>query len=130
MYPSVLRTGSTQRRVTAAALDSMDSQESIQRRSLELQQAAVHDALDAFEANVPGTETATDDIREAFDEQVEVLFENHEAFFANVSSEFEVSADVYDEMTDEYLDALDEQVDMLLDAHEDVEAQSTEAIEA
>lgn len=118
-----------QQRFAGAAIDSLDTQEMSQRRAVELQQNLVHNALDAFEENVPGAETATEDMRVAFDDQVEMLLENHEEFFGNVSDELENGVGSYDEMTAEYVDALEEQVNMLLEAHEDLEVQSVDAVE-
>lgn len=117
------------RRMAEAAVDSMDAQETMQRRAVELQQTAVHQALDAFEANTPGSESMTDDVRIAFDEQIESLLEVHEELFDNTSTELAEGVEAYDEMLTEYLDAVDEQIGMLLDTHEDIEAQSTEAVE-
>ncbi len=111
-----------------AVIDSLDTQESAQRRGVELQQTALHSYLDAMASTMPGM-TETSSVRETVDEQFDFLLENHAEVFDNMETELEEGVDTYDEMTDEYVTAVNDQVDMLVEAHEELEAQSVEAAE-
>ncbi|MEF8813320.1 MAG: hypothetical protein V5A55_05825 [Halovenus sp.] len=118
-----------QKRFNEAVVDGMAGQESAQRRAVELQREAIHDALDALETNVPGAEDATAEVRDTVDEQFEQLLANHEEAFEDVTAELREGTETYDEFAVEYLDALDEQLALVVDAHEELEAQSTEVAE-
>ena len=118
-----------QQNVSQAMLDSLDSQESAQRRGVELTQTMFHSYLDAVEAAVPGVEGSVEELRATVDEQVAFLLENHEEAFDTVESEFAEGLDAYDELSEDYVAALDEQVELLVEAHEDLEGQSVEAVE-
>ncbi|WP_324760289.1 hypothetical protein [Haloarcula montana] len=118
-----------QKNVNEAVIDSLDTQESAQRRGVELSKTAFHSYLDAIEATVPGVAGSVDEVRQAVDEQYDFLLENHAEVFDNVENEMVEGADAYDDMTQEYLDAVTEQVEMLVDAHEELESQSIEAAE-
>jgi methyl-accepting chemotaxis protein len=118
-----------QQNVNEAVIDSLDTQESAQRRGVELSKTAFHSYLDAIESTVPGVAGTVAEMRSAVDEQYDFLLENHAELFDNVESEMVEGVDAYDEMTQEYLDAVGEQVEMLVDAHEELEAQSVEAAE-
>lgn len=116
-------------RVGEAALDSLDSQESVQRDVVELQQEAIRSFLDAVEETFPGAETSTRDLRETVDDQYDTVLESHAAFFENLSSSLEEGVDAYDELSDETLVALEDLVDSLVDAQAELEDQSIEATE-
>jgi len=118
-----------QQNVNEAVIDGLDTQESAQRRGVELTKTAVHSYLDAVEASVPGVAGTVDEVREAVDEQYDFLLENHAEAFDNVESELVDGVDTYDELTDEVLTALDDQIAMLVEAHEELESQSVEAAE-
>jgi len=118
-----------QKNVTDAVVDSLDSQESAQRRGVELAQTAFHSYLDTVEATVPGVAPTVGEVRAAVDEQYEFLLENHAEAFENAETEFHESAETYDELTGDVVAALDEQIDLLVEAHEDLEDQSVEAVE-
>jgi methyl-accepting chemotaxis protein len=118
-----------QQNVNQAVVDSLDSQESAQRRGVELTQTLFHSYLDAVEAAVPGVEGSVEELRATVDEQVEFLLENHEEAFDAVESELAEGLDAYDELSEDYVAALDEQVDLLVEAHEELEGQSVEAVE-
>jgi len=118
-----------QQNVSQAMVDSLDSQESAQRRGVELTQTMFHSYLDAVEAAVPGVEGSVEEVRATVDEQVEFLLENHAEAFETVEAEFEEGIGAYDELSEDYVAALDEQVELLVDAHEDLEGQSVEAVE-
>ncbi|WP_424001530.1 hypothetical protein ACOZ4I_16645 [Haloarcula salina] len=120
---------SFQKNVNSAVIDSLDTQESAQRRGVELQQTALHSYLDALATTVPGVSSSVEQIRETVDEQYDFLLENHAEAFDNVESELTETVDTYDEMTEEYLTAVNEQIDMLVEAHEELETQSVEAAE-
>lgn len=120
---------SFQKNVTEAFIGSLDSQESAQRRGVELAQTAFHSYLDTIESAVPGVTPTVEEVRASVDEQYEFLLENHAETFENVEAELAESADAYDEMTEEVLTAMNEQVDLLVEAHEDLEDQSVEAAE-
>ena len=117
-----------QKNVNEAFIGSLDSQESAQRRGVELAQTAVHNYLDTVKSTVPGVAPTVEEIRTAVDEQYDFLLENHAEAFENVESELVEGADTYDEMTGDVVDALDEQIDLLVEAHEDLEDQSVEAV--
>jgi methyl-accepting chemotaxis protein len=118
-----------QKNVTDAVVDSLDSQESAQRRGVELAQTAFHSYLDTVEATVPGVAPTVGEVRAAVDEQYEFLLENHAETFENVEAELVEQTDAYDELTEDVLTAMNEQVALLVDAHEDLESQSVEAAE-
>ncbi|WP_135303421.1 hypothetical protein [Haloarcula amylovorans] len=115
-----------QQNVNNAVIDSLDTQESAQRRGVELSKTAFHSYLDAVEATVPGMAGPINEVRQAVDEQYDFLLENHAEVFDNLESEMTEGADAYDEMTEDYLNAVEEQVDMLVEAHEELESQSVE----
>jgi len=123
------QTVSFQKNVNEAVIDSLDTQESAQRRSVELSKTALHSYLDAIEATMPGMGGTVDEIRQAVDEQYDFLLENHAEVFDNVESEMVEGVEAYDEMTEEYVAAVDEQVEMLVEAHEELEDQSIEVAE-
>jgi methyl-accepting chemotaxis protein len=118
-----------QKNVTDAFIDSLDSQQSAQRRGVELAQTAFHSYLDAVEATVPGVTPTVEEIRASVDEQYEFLLENHAETFENVEAELVEGADAYGELTDDVLAAINEQIDLLVEAHEELESQSVEAAE-
>jgi len=118
-----------QKRFNQALVDSLDSQESAQRRGVELNRTLIHSYLDAVESTVPGASAAVEDLRSSVDEQVDFLLENHAEAFDAVETEFEDGIGAYDELTDDYVGALDEQIELLVEAHEELEGQSVEAVE-
>ncbi|WP_181687049.1 hypothetical protein [Halorhabdus salina] len=118
-----------QQHMSQAMLGSFESQESVQRRSVELSQTAIHTYLDTLESSVPGVEPAVEELRSTVDEQFEFLLENHAETFDAVEEELSEGVEAYDELSADSLDALDEQLTMLIEAHEDVEAQSVDVVE-
>ena len=118
-----------QHRVGEAMVDGFETQESVQRSVVELQQDAVHSMLDAVEANVPGTEETIVEIRELLDEQYGELLANHEEAFEAIVGELDEGIATYDDLTADYLEALDEQVELLVEAHQELEAQSVDVAE-
>jgi methyl-accepting chemotaxis protein len=120
---------SFQQNVNEAVIDSLDTQESAQRRGVELSKTAFHSYLDAVEATVPGVGGTVDEVRQAVDEQYDFLLENHAEVFDNVESELLEGVEAYDELTEDYVTAVDEQVSMLVEAHEELEDQSVEVAE-
>ena len=118
-----------QQNVGQAFLDSLDTQESAQRRGVELGQQAIHGYLDTVENTVPGMAGTVDELRATVDEQYDFLLENHAEVFDNVESEMLEGVEAYDEMTEDYVAAVDEQVGMLVEAHEELEDQSIEVAE-
>ncbi|MXR51631.1 hypothetical protein GRX03_08450 [Halovenus sp. WSH3] len=112
-----------------ALVGGLDGQEDAQRRVVELQRNAVLDALDTVEANIPGSEDATAEMRETVDEQFDQLLDNHEEAFETLTAEMEDGAESYENLVSEYLDTLDDQLEMLIDAHEGLEEQSVETAE-
>ena len=120
------QTISFQQNVNEAVIDSLDTQESAQRRSVELSKTAFHSYLDTVEATVPGMAGTIDEVRATVDEQYDFLLDNHAEVFDNVESEMLEGVEAYDEMTEDYVAALDEQVDLIVEAHEQLEAQSVE----
>jgi len=120
---------SFQKNVNEAVIDSLDTQESAQRRGVELSKTAFHSYLDAVEATMPGMAGTVDEVRQAVDEQYDFLLENHAEVFDNVESEMLEGVEAYDEMTEDYVTAVDEQVALLVEAHEELESQSVEVAE-
>jgi hypothetical protein len=120
---------SFQKNVNEAVIDSLDTQESAQRRGVELSKTAFHSYLDALESTMPGMGGTIAEVRETVDEQYDFLLENHAEVFDNVESEMLEGAEGYDEMTEDYVTAVDEQVTMLVEAHEELESQSVEVAE-
>ena len=120
---------SFQKNVNEAVIDSLDTQESAQRRGVELSKTAFHSYLDAIEAAMPGMGGTIGEMRQAVDEQYDFLLENHAEAFENVESEMVEGAEAYDEMTEDYVTAVDEQVTLLVEAHEELEDQSVEMAE-
>jgi len=118
-----------QQNVGQAFLDSLDTQESAQRRGVELGQQAIHGYLDAVESTVPGVAGTVDEVRDAVDEQFEFLLENHAEAFESLESELGEGIDAYDELTTDYVEAMSEQIEMVLEANEEFEGQSVEAVE-
>ena len=118
-----------QHNVSEAVIDSLDTQESAQRRGVELSKTAFHSYLDAVESTMPGAAGSVEEMREAIDEQFEFLLDNHAELFESIESETREGLDAYDELTTDYLEAMDEQIEMVLEAHEDLEGQSIEAAE-
>jgi methyl-accepting chemotaxis protein len=118
-----------QQNVSEAFIGSLDTQESAQRRGVELSKTAFHSYLDAIEATVPGMGGQIEEVRQAVDEQYDFLLENHAEVFESVESELTEGVEAYDEMSEEYVAALDEQVEMLVEAHEELESQSVEVAE-
>jgi len=117
-----------QQRVNRAVVGTLDSQEKLQRRVVELHRETVHSTLDAVEG-VPGAELVGADVRADIDDAYDELLDGHAEAFGTVADELESSVEAYDEMTDEFLAAMDEQLDMLVEAHEELEVQSVEATE-
>jgi len=120
---------SFQQNVNEAVIGSLDTQESAQRRGVELSKTAFHSYLDAVEASMPGMGGTVDEMRQAVDEQYDFLLENHAEVFDNVESEMLEGVEAYDEMTEDYVTAVDEQVTLLVEAHEELESQSVEVAE-
>jgi gas vesicle protein len=116
-------------RVGEAAVDSLDSQESVQRSVVELQQQTLNSLLDAVEEGFPGAETPTEDVREVIDDQYTAFLDNHEEFFVNLEESLEEGVDAYDDLSEESVEAIDEFVDALMEAQEELEDQSIEATE-
>lgn len=118
-----------QKRMNAAALDSLESQEDAQRRTVELTRSAIHGYLDALEATVPGADAGTDEIRETVDEQFVTFEEGHAEAFDVVSDEYAKGVEAYDDFATEYQSTVDEQIDLLLEANEEIEGQTVETVE-
>jgi hypothetical protein len=118
-----------QKRMNEAMLEGFDSQESAQRRTVELSQSMVHGYLDAVESTVPGAAGTVDEMRTAVDEQFEFLLDNHAEVFETVAAEYEDGVTAYDDMTDDYVAAVEDQLDMLVEAHEELESQSVDVAE-
>ncbi|MFB6202329.1 MAG: hypothetical protein ABEI98_10000 [Halorhabdus sp.] len=118
-----------QQQMSQAMLGSLESQESVQRRGVELSQTAIHTYLDTIESSMPGVEPAVEELRNTVDEQFEYLLENHAEAFDAIEDELGSGVDAYDEMTADSMDALDEQLSMLIEAHEELETQSVDAVE-
>jgi gas vesicle protein len=118
-----------QRRLNQAFLDSLDSQESVQRRGVEITQTALHNYLDLVEGSVPGMAGTVREVREAVDEQYEFLLENHAEAFEGFEQSYSEGADAFDDLSADYLEVVDEQLEMVLEAHEQLEDQSVEAVE-
>lgn len=118
-----------QQEFSKAVVDGLEGQEGAQRRVLEMQRDALFTTLDTLEENVPGTEGATEEIRETVDEQFDQLLENYEEAFEEVTSELGEGVESYDEFALDYLEAVDDQLEMVIGAHEDLESQSVEAAE-
>ena len=117
-----------QKRFSNAVLDTLDTQEHLQRRVVELHRETVHNTLDAVEG-LPGAELTAEDVRADIDEGYDELLDGHAEAFETVAAEFETGVESYDEMTEEFLAAVEEQLDALVEAHEELEAQSVEATE-
>jgi len=118
-----------QQRMSRAAIDGLDTQETTQRHAVELHQEFVHDALDSFAATVPGADTGAVDARETIDEGYAQFLETHEELFATFVEEFGAGVETYDELTADYLAAVEEQLDLFVETHEDLEDQWIEAAE-
>ncbi|PSQ28316.1 hypothetical protein BRD06_04205 [Halobacteriales archaeon QS_9_67_15] len=118
-----------QQTVNEAVVNGFDSQESAQRRGVELSQTVLHSYLDIVESSVPGAAGSVDEVRAAVDEQFDFLLENHAEVFETVAAEYEQGIDAYDELTADYVEAVDEQVEMLVEAHEELESQSVDVAE-
>lgn len=116
-------------RLGQAAIDGLDSQESIQRSLVELQQETVHSLLDSLEEGLPGVEGSTDDVREVIDDQYTVLLENHEELFDNLGAGIEDGVTAYDDLSAESTEALEDLLDALVELQEELEAQSVDAAE-
>lgn len=123
------RTFGLQNRVGEAAVDGLETQESVQRNAVELQKEFVHNVLDSVEANVPGTEEMVVELRDMLDDQYDVVLDSHEELFANLTGDVEEGIEAVDEMSDEYFEMLEEQLDALYEAHEELEVQSVEAVD-
>ncbi|MFW6018752.1 MAG: hypothetical protein ACOCPX_08015 [Halapricum sp.] len=118
-----------QQRMSQAMIDSVESQASAQRRGVELTRTMFHSYFDAVKATVPGSDAAVEQLREAVDEQIDFLLENHQEVFETIETEVADGVDTYDELSVEYVDTLDEQIEMFAEAHEDLESQSVDAAE-
>ena len=116
-------------RVGEAAVDSLDSQESVQRNAVEFQQEAIHSLLDAVEETFPGVETSTEDVREVVDDQYGSVLEAHAELFENLSNSLDEGVGAYDELSEETVEAIDDLADSLVEAQEELEGQSVEATE-
>ncbi len=116
-----------QRSMNRAMVDSMDSQESAQRRLVELSRTLTESYLDAVESTMPGMGGTVEEMRTALDDQYEFLLENHAEAFDSMEVEMGEGADAYEELTDDYMGAVDEQIEMIVEAHEELEDQSVEA---
>ncbi len=116
-------------RIGEAAVDSLESQESVQRNLVELQQDALHSVLDALEETFPGVETSTEDVREVVDGQYDALLDNHAEFFENLENSITEGFDAYEELSEETLEAIEDLIDSLMEAQEELEEQSIEATE-
>jgi len=116
-------------RVGDAAVDSLDSQESVQRNVVAFQQDAIHSLLDTVEETFPGAETSTNDVREVVDDQYDSVLEAHAELFENLSTSLEEGIEAYDDLSAETVEALEEALEELVDAQEELEEQSVEATE-
>jgi len=115
--------------VGEAALESLDSQERVQRDAVELQHEAVTSLLDAIDEMFPGAESSTAGVRDSVDGQYETLLENHAALFETLRERLDEGVDTYDDLSEESVETLDELVDSLADAQAELEEQSLEATE-
>lgn len=113
-------------RVGKATVESLESQESVQRNVVELQQEAIHSFLDAVEETFPGVETSTEDARAVVDDQYETVLDNHAEFFENLENSIQESVDAYDELSDETIAAIEELLETVVEAQEELEDQSIE----
>lgn len=118
-----------QKRFNSVLVDSLESQESLQRKGVELNRNAVHTYLDAVEAAVPGTTGNVEEVRETVDEQYDALLDNHAEVFDSVEAEFAEGIETYDEATAEYIEAVDEQIETLIEAHEETEDRTLDAFD-
>lgn len=118
-----------QQRFTNVMVDAIESQESLQRKGVELNRTALHTYLDAVEAVVPGTTATVEEVRRTIDEQYDVLLQNHHEVFDSIEAEIAEGVDAYDQATEEYLDAVDQQIETLVEAHEETEGRTLEAFE-
>jgi len=116
-------------RVGEAAIDSLNSQESVQQNVVETQQEAIHSFLDAVEETFPGVETSTGEVREVVDDQYDSVLEAHAAFFENLSNSLDEGVEAVDELSEETVEALEDLVDSLVEAQGELEDQSLEATE-
>ena len=116
-------------RIGTAALDSLDSQEEVQRSVVELHQKSLHSFLDALEESFSGVEMPTEDIREMVDDQYGVVLENHEELFDALEEGVDESVTAYDDLSADSLEALDDLIQTLVEAHEELEEQSVDAAE-
>ena len=120
---------SFQQNVNEAVIESLDTQESAQRRGVELSKTAIHSYLDAVEATVPGAASMTGQLRETVDGQFDSLYQAHEEAFEMTEGEVAKGVDAYDEMVVDYLAAMNDQIEALLEAHEEIEGQTLEAFQ-
>ena len=126
-----------QQTVNEAVIDSLDTQESAQRRGVELSKTAFHSYLDAVETTMPSMGGTIDELREAVDEQYDFLLENHAEVFDNVESEL---IEAHEELEDQsvavaeqfgdQLEEVQEQVEEIQSQVEEVQAQAADAVEA
>lgn len=117
-----------QQRFSESVIGSLENQEALQRRIVELHRDTVHRTLDAVEG-LPGADIAVEDLRESLDGGYDEVLDGHEEAFDTVSDELESGVDSYDDLTADLLDSIEEQLDLLVKAHEELEEQSIEATE-
>jgi len=116
-------------RLGEAAVDGLESQESVQRSVVELQQETLHTLLDTLEDGLSGVEAPTGDLREVIDDQYDVVLDNHAEFFDNLGNGVEEALQTYDEFSAESVEALEDLLDALVELQEELESQSVEAAE-
>lgn len=110
-------------------VDGIERQTRAQRRMLALQHVAIHRVCNRIDEHTPGSNLATDAVREVVDEQFSQLYEMNDETFDTLEADLEHGVETCDGVSTELLDALSDQTELLLRAIEDAEVESLEAIE-
>lgn len=112
-----------------SVLTGIESQQTIQRRLLTMQQVALHRIAHRIEMQSPGPPNLTQELLDVVDEQYGQLYESHDDLYDGVTGELENGGEACTAVSTDSLEVLEEQLGLLRDASEELEDQSLEAAE-
>ena len=119
-----------QKTAVNAAVDGLDTVESLNEQNARLTQEALHAYFDAVEQVTPeDAQVDLDQVRELVDEQFDAAAEAQDETWEAVREAAAESADGFEQFADNYVEAVDSSFDSFLEAHEEVEANAVDAAE-
>jgi hypothetical protein len=120
----------TQRQLTDAFLDTMDSQKETQKKGVGVMKSATDAYIDAMASMTPGDEAAVEDAHAAVDDQFEAFDEVHSQLWEAFERNARESADAYESVSERYLALVNDSFDVMVETNRQWEDQSVAAAEA